>query len=102
MSNSAPRITATHLRQALATRAGVVVEQQSTGAVYALPQGLTKSQSQDGDLIVLVTNEVAESYVREAAGNYAKAAKTATTILAWEIATIEARLADYAAKAVQL
>lgn len=96
-----PTITANLLRQATATRAGVIVEQQSTGAVYALPQGMTKLQTQDGDLVVIVTNAAAETYVDEADGNYAKAAKTATTILAWEIATIEARLAAYAAKKAQ-
>jgi len=94
----APRITATQLRQALATRDGVVVQQQSTGAVYALPQGMTKAQSMDGDLVVLLTNEAAASYVREAGSNYGKAARTATTVLAWEIEFVDAQLAAWSAR----
>jgi hypothetical protein len=102
MDNTAPRITATHLRQALATRAGVVVQDQRDGVVRAIPQGLTKLQSQDPDLVVLLTNEEAEFYVRGAGGSYGAGARTATTVLRWEFETIEANLADYAAKAVQL
>jgi hypothetical protein len=89
---TAPKITAPLMRQALATRAGVVVQDATTGAVYALPQGMTKLQSMDGNLVVVLTNDEAESYVTAAAGNYGQAARTATTVLAWEIDTIESRL----------
>ena len=95
----APRITALHLRQALATRAGVVVQDQRDGTIQAAPQGLTKLQMQDPDLVVLLTNEECEFYVRGANGSYATGAKTATTVLCWEFDAIEANLARYAAKA---
>ena len=94
----APLITATLLRQALATRAGVIVQDATTGATYAQPQGLTKSQSQDPTLVVVLTNEECEFYVRGAGGRHAAAARTASTVLRWEIEYVEARLADYAAQ----
>src|SRR3569833_401361 len=93
----APRITATQLRQALATRDGVVVQQQSTGATYALPQGMTKLQTLDGDLVVVLTNGEAAAYLRAAAGSYAKAARAATPELEWEIRMIDERLASWSA-----
>ena len=95
----APRITGTHLRQALATRAGVVVQDQRDGVVYALPQGMTKTQSMDGDLVVVLTNDEAAWFVQAADGKYPAAAKTATAIRAWEIEQIEANLARWAAQA---
>lgn len=88
----APRITAAVLRQALATAAGVVVQDVATGVTFALPQGMTKLQTMDETLVVVLTNDEAESYVRGAGGQYGPAAKTATTVLAWEIETVEARL----------
>lgn len=96
-SSLSPKVTATHLRQALATRAGVVVQDQRDGVVRALPQGLTKLQSQDPDLVVLLANEECEFYVRGAGGSYATGARTASTVLRWEFETIEANLARYAA-----
>lgn len=92
---TAPKITANHLRQALATPVGVVVQDMADGRVYALPHGLTKVQSMDDSLVVLLTNTAADSYVREADGSYARAARTATTVLAWEISYIDEQIAAW-------
>lgn len=96
--SEAPKITAAQLRQALATRAGLIVQDMADGRTYALPQGMTKQQTMDDSLVVVLTNEAAESYVLEADGSYAKAARTATTVLAWEISFIDEQLAAWAAR----
>lgn len=89
---AAPRVTAAHLRQALVTRDGVVVQDATTGVTYALPQGMTKRQAMDETLIVVLTHGEAEAYVTAAGGQYGPAARAATTVLGWEIETVEARL----------
>lgn len=94
----APRITATLLRQALATPAGVVVQDLADGATYALPHGLTKAQSLDDSLIVVLTAAEAASYLRSADGHHAAAARAATTVLQWECELIDSRLAAWAAR----
>jgi hypothetical protein len=96
MNIGAPQITATMLRQALATRAGVVVQDALIGTVYALPQGMTKLQTMDDTLVVIVTNQAAQDYVLECGGSYGRAAKLATLMLAWELETIEVNLSRYA------
>lgn len=93
----APRITATHLRQALATAEGVVVQDATSGDVYALPHGLTKLQATDGNLVVILTNAEAVSYLHAAEGHHGRAAQKATTILAWELELIDTRLAGWSA-----
>lgn len=91
-----PRLTATHLRQALATPVGVVVQDATTGRVFALPHGLTKPQALDETLVVVLTQREAAWYVEAAAGSYAAAARNATTVVRWEIEQIDARLAAWA------
>lgn len=94
----APKITATQLRLALATRAGVIVQDLADGSTYALPKGLTKLQALDGNLCVVLPHEEAAFYLTEADGNHAKAARLATTVLAWEIQQMDARIAAWAAR----
>lgn len=94
----APRITATHLRQALATPAGVVIQDLADGSTYALPCGLTKAQSMDDSLIVVLTHDEAASYLQAADGSHAAAARTATVVLAWECELLDSRLADWTAR----
>jgi hypothetical protein len=97
----APRITALHLRQALATPAGVVVQDLADGSTYALPHGLTKAQALDDSIVVVLTRDEAASYLAAADGSHPAAARAATTVLAWEIDLIDTRLADYITRAAQ-
>lgn len=96
--DTAPRITATALRQCLATRAGVIVQDLADGATYALPKGLSKAESMDDSLVVVLTYEEAAFYLREADGSRATAARAATAVIGWEIGQIDARLAAWAAR----
>jgi hypothetical protein len=100
-STDAPRITATALRQALATRAGVIVQDLADGAVYAVPHGLTKAQTLDDSLVVVLTRDEAASYLAAADGRHADAARAASTVLAWEIEFVDRQLAAAAGRSEQ-
>jgi hypothetical protein len=88
-----PKITANDLRAALATRHGAVVQDAANGMVFPMPRGLTKLQMQDPNLIVLLTNDEATFFVEGAAGSYGQAARNATTVLRFEMDTVDRMLA---------
>lgn len=94
----APRITATLLRQALATPAGAIVQDMADGSTYALPHGLTKAQTLDDSLVVVLTHGEASSYLAAADGSHGQAARSATTVLAWEIELLDRQLATWTAR----
>jgi hypothetical protein len=90
---AAPKITATQLRQVLATRAGLLAQDMADGRTYAYPKGLTKAEAMDESLVVVLTHDEAASYLAEADGDHARAAKVAALVLAWEMEQIDRRLA---------
>lgn len=101
MITDAPRITATALRQALATSAGVVVQDLADGTTFALPYGLTKLQALDESLVVVATNREAADMLAAHGGRHADAARALTVLRSWEVDMLDRQLAAYAAKADQ-
>lgn len=97
-STDAPRITATALRQALATSAGVIVQDLADGSTFALPYGLTKLQAMDDSLIVVATHSEAADMLAFHDGRHSDAARALTVLRAWEIELLDRQLADWSAR----
>jgi hypothetical protein len=79
----APRITTSTLRTVVSDRNAVAV-QMPTGDVEAAPSGLTKLQSMNPDLVVVLDYAAAASFLADAAGDHKAAAATATAVLRWQ------------------
>lgn len=80
----APRVSVSALRAVLASREGVAVWLPDLGEVEAAPSGLTKAQSLDPSLVVVLTHDEAVSYLASADGDHRAAAVAASATLAWQ------------------
>lgn len=98
----APRISTAHIRLTLGDRRAVVAQDLRSGMVIAMPAGLSKTEAADPDLCVILTHDQARSFYDLVGENYEAAARSATAILAFEMQTIDARLAAWAAKGADL
>lgn len=81
---SAPKITADAIRRVLGHSDSVVVHLLGIDFVDVAETGLSKAQAANENIVVVLTSAEARTYMDAADGDAAKAARTATAVLAME------------------